>query len=242
MSGAVSRRNPRALAICDRCGFRFNHDELQWQFQWAGPRLQNLRILVCRSCLDIPQEQLRTIVLPPDPVPIQNPRPEDYVSANNPNSPIGQSANAQLTGTNIGTLVRGGGTYAAFDGNYDKPFALSANLPVSIAGYNNWVGKNWSADPSGIGLTVGFQTQVYPVQSIRMISPTNTAFFAGSVAFKFQGSANGATWTDLASGTTAGTTWESLDVAINSGASYQYHRLVFNGDGVSPISIAQLVI
>jgi len=73
---SVSRRRPRALAVCDRCGFQYNHDELQWQFQWAGPRLQNLRILVCRSCLDVPQEQLRTIVLPPDPVPVVNPRPE----------------------------------------------------------------------------------------------------------------------------------------------------------------------
>jgi hypothetical protein len=73
---SVSRRWPRAHAICERCGGRFNHDQLQWQFQWNGPRLQNLRILVCRSCLDVPQEQLRTIILPPDPVPIENPRPE----------------------------------------------------------------------------------------------------------------------------------------------------------------------
>src|SRR5215475_8346047 len=209
MSGAVSRRNPRALAICDRCGFRFNHDQLQWQFQWAGPRLQNLRILVCRTCLDVPQEQLRTIILPPDPVPNRDPRPEDYVSANNPNSPIGQDANAQLSGTNIGTMVRGGGTYAAFDGNYDKPFSLCANLPVSIAGYNNWVGKNWSADPSGIGLTVGFETQVYPVKGFRIISPKDTGFMSSSVAYKFQGSSNGSSWIDLATGATAGMIWET---------------------------------
>lgn len=42
--------------------------------------MQNLRILVCKgnNCLDTPQEQLRTIVLPPDPEPIINARPELY--------------------------------------------------------------------------------------------------------------------------------------------------------------------
>lgn len=76
MRASVSRTRPRAHAICDRCGFRYNHNELQWQFQWAGTKLQNLRLLVCETCLDKPQEGLRTIVLPPDPVPISNPRPE----------------------------------------------------------------------------------------------------------------------------------------------------------------------
>ena len=76
MRASISRRYPRALGKCDRCGAIYQHDQLQFQYQWAGPKLQNLRILVCRSCLDLPNEQLRTIVLPPDPVPIQNPRPE----------------------------------------------------------------------------------------------------------------------------------------------------------------------
>jgi len=37
-----------------------------------------LRLLVCRRCLDKPQIQLRTIVIPPDPLPVINPRPEFY--------------------------------------------------------------------------------------------------------------------------------------------------------------------
>lgn len=69
---------PRAFAVCDRCNFLYNHDQLRWQFQWAGPTLQNLRILVCQSCMDTPQIQLKTIILPPDPVPITNPRQEQY--------------------------------------------------------------------------------------------------------------------------------------------------------------------
>jgi hypothetical protein len=38
----------------------------------------NKRILVCDTCYDEPQEQLRAIVLPADPMPIINPRVEPY--------------------------------------------------------------------------------------------------------------------------------------------------------------------
>lgn len=39
----------------------------------------NKRILVCPTCLDKPQEQLRAIIVPSDPVPIANPRVEYFV-------------------------------------------------------------------------------------------------------------------------------------------------------------------
>ena len=58
-----------------------NHDRLQWQFDYAGAGLINKRILVCSPCLDTPQNQLRAIVLPADPVPILNPRVENYAAA-----------------------------------------------------------------------------------------------------------------------------------------------------------------
>jgi len=77
----VSARNPRAFAICDRCGFLVNHVDLQWQYDWAGASLINKCILVCNECNDVPQQQLRAIVVPADPVPIQNPRVQDYVTA-----------------------------------------------------------------------------------------------------------------------------------------------------------------
>jgi len=41
---------------------------------YAGAGLINRRLLVCKGCEDRPQDQLRSIVLPPDPVPIKNPR------------------------------------------------------------------------------------------------------------------------------------------------------------------------
>lgn len=71
--------SPRAWATCDRCGFVTNHYKLQWQHDWAGTQLINKGILVCDSCLDVPQRQLGTIILPPDPVPIMNARPEPYL-------------------------------------------------------------------------------------------------------------------------------------------------------------------
>ena len=75
---SVDRSAPRAFATCDRCGFIYNHYKLSWQYEWRGPQLQNLRFLVCDRCLDVPQENLRTIVIPPDPPPIYNARPEPY--------------------------------------------------------------------------------------------------------------------------------------------------------------------
>jgi len=76
----IDSRRPEALAVCDRCGFLYNHSDLQWQYQWTGTRLQNLMRLVCQDCLDIPQEQIRSIILPPDPLPILNPRSEQYTA------------------------------------------------------------------------------------------------------------------------------------------------------------------
>ena len=85
-------KSPQAHAICDRCGFRYNHADLMWQYDWRGPTVQNLRILVCRRCLDDHQEQLRAITLPADPVPVMNARPENftiYEAGSTPNQPYG---------------------------------------------------------------------------------------------------------------------------------------------------------
>jgi hypothetical protein len=78
---SVSTRNPQAFGICDRCSFLYNHNRLQWQFDWAGAGLINKRILVCNTCLDTPQEQLRAIIVPADPTHILNPRVQNYREA-----------------------------------------------------------------------------------------------------------------------------------------------------------------
>lgn len=72
-------QSPRAWATCDRCGFITNHYKMRWQTQYAGLQLINIGLLVCSPCWDVPQPQLMTIILPPDPAPIFNARPENYV-------------------------------------------------------------------------------------------------------------------------------------------------------------------
>ena len=76
----VSSRSPQAQAVCDRCSLWYNHVDLRWQFDWAGASLINKRMLVCTPCYDVPQNQLRAIVLPADPMPIVNARVEPFFS------------------------------------------------------------------------------------------------------------------------------------------------------------------
>jgi hypothetical protein len=75
---SVDPENPRAWGTCDRTGFNYNLGDLCWQHEWAGNALINKRLLVREQSLDNPSPWLRTIVLPPDPPPIINARPEPY--------------------------------------------------------------------------------------------------------------------------------------------------------------------
>lgn len=75
----VNPNAPVSFAVCDRCGRWWNISALSWQFEYAGPGLQNLRLLVCRPCLDVPQPQLKPRILPPDPMPTLNARPEAFL-------------------------------------------------------------------------------------------------------------------------------------------------------------------
>ena len=72
----VNQNSPDGAGQCDRCGRWFNLRNLTFQYEWAGTHLYNTGALVCTEggCLDRPQEQLRTIVIPPDPMPLLNAR------------------------------------------------------------------------------------------------------------------------------------------------------------------------
>jgi hypothetical protein len=75
----VNPRHPQAKGICDRCGWAGDLNDLVWQYEWAGKTLQNLRLRVHSfQCLDEPNQQLRTINIPADPVPVKDPRPENF--------------------------------------------------------------------------------------------------------------------------------------------------------------------
>jgi hypothetical protein len=77
----TSAKNPQAFAVCQRCGIWYNRVDLHFQYDWRGSQLQNLFILVCDECLDVPQQQLRAITLPADPVPIFYPSVENFEQA-----------------------------------------------------------------------------------------------------------------------------------------------------------------
>lgn len=77
----ISPSNPQAAAVCDRCGIVYNHSDLQQQTQYAGAGLITFNILVCSRCLDVPQPQLKSIAIPADPLPVINPRIQNYNDA-----------------------------------------------------------------------------------------------------------------------------------------------------------------
>lgn len=76
----VNPQDPIAAAECDRCGRWFSRTDLVWQNVWAGTHLYATGALVCTTgnCYDTPNEQLRTIILPPDPPPVLNARVPNF--------------------------------------------------------------------------------------------------------------------------------------------------------------------
>lgn len=70
--------SPRGWATSDRNGHVGNLERMQFQFEWRGSTVQNTRVLVHEDELDIPQRQLGTLFIPPDPPPLFGARPENY--------------------------------------------------------------------------------------------------------------------------------------------------------------------
>lgn len=98
----LRRRNPSAQAECDRCSFWYNLSDLQRQFQWAGNALVDTGFLVCRDCLDTPQQQNRSLILPADPFPKTNPRPSYDVTPPAPGvTPDNQGFTQYVLGSSV---------------------------------------------------------------------------------------------------------------------------------------------
>lgn len=116
--GRVSAKNPQAQGVCDRCGIWYTLTDLVWQYDWRGTSLQNLWIRVCKqTCLDTPQQQLRSITLPADPTPVWQPRPENFFADEvDFNQPIGVP-----TGLDINAVM-------PYDGVVQKAFGA----PLSV--------------------------------------------------------------------------------------------------------------
>lgn len=72
----VNPQAPRGAGYCDRCGFVYNLQDLAWEMEWRGNDLMRTGFRVCtRTCLDVPFEHYRPLYLPPDPPPLEQPRP-----------------------------------------------------------------------------------------------------------------------------------------------------------------------
>jgi hypothetical protein len=246
----VNSDNPRAKGVCDRCGQTWQHKDLKWQFEWIGPRLQNIRILVCTPCLDKPQQNLRTIVIPPDPVAIMNARPENYVSDDNPLSAIGVSANffTPQYGSRIGSLTLGGGINAAFDGVINKPSWQSAAGPVSNSSYGAYVGINWEGNVSQLSMPSSLKPPVlsHTLNKVLICAPYDRGFLdSHPTTYVVQTSPvdtpSFGAWTTVATGTTAGTAGESITVnSISPNPKNQFHRVAFLGNAVDYVAVAQV--
>jgi hypothetical protein len=77
--GSKFASGQNALAICDRCGFRFRAKQLNQLII----KTKNVNLLVCGECYDPDQPQLQTGMFPiEDPQALRNPRPDStYIQA-----------------------------------------------------------------------------------------------------------------------------------------------------------------
>lgn len=79
---------PRAQGICDRCNFSWQLSQLSYQYEYRGSAMANTRFRVCPRCLDKVAVFKKVIVIPADPVPVQNPRPDQFAYQSSYNAPF----------------------------------------------------------------------------------------------------------------------------------------------------------
>lgn len=64
---------------CDVCGFIWQMCDMQFQYDYLGGSVpQSTGYLKCPKCLDQLNQQRQLIIIPPDPPPLFNTRPENY--------------------------------------------------------------------------------------------------------------------------------------------------------------------
>lgn len=87
------------------------------QWDYRGNSLANLRLLVCETCLDVPQPQLKPRVIGPDPLPIINARPEQFFI----DETDFRTTQGNTIDPNTGIPVPGGDTRIVQDGDTRVP-------------------------------------------------------------------------------------------------------------------------
>lgn len=84
----VDPKNPEALAMCDFSQLPCLHKDLVRQMEWRGEGLVWTGLLVNKRFADIPNEQGRAPILPPDPIPVLNARPQFIQLMTHSNNPL----------------------------------------------------------------------------------------------------------------------------------------------------------
>lgn len=170
----VSSRRPQAIGVCQRCGFWYQRSELVPQFQWAGVKLQNLDLYVCkRTCLDVPQPQLKTIVIPADPLPVYRPFPEAF-SSTLPNFIATESST--FSGQDLITESGGGG---AFDSGFNSGFNTAGGGGFD-SGFSSGFSTGASAGTPGENLIWEIGDELLPDPNNPTIYPPAAANSGGS--------------------------------------------------------------
>jgi hypothetical protein len=124
---------------------------------------------VCDICLDTPQEQLRSVSLPPDPIPITNPRTQDWTveegscTGQEVGSPTGFTLAAQMplvAGVTYPTLSPLSVTATGADTNIGVTFAsahgLSTGAQIGVLGLTNYNGVFSIAVTTATAFTYNF--------------------------------------------------------------------------------------
>lgn len=138
-------RRPQPWGFCDRCGFRYFHSDLRFQYDWRGNQMQNLRILVDHRCEDEPQPQLRPIIVGPDPYPVLDPRPGFQAYEEGPQPPVQtpleiiEGGGGTVSGAGLGNdggllFLTGANSYPTSDAGLSGGALYSNGGLVSVAG------------------------------------------------------------------------------------------------------------
>lgn len=139
----TSVKNPSAFAVCMRCGMWYQRSDLVFQSEWRGTTLRNIWILVCtRTCLDVPQEQLRAIVLPADPTPVYFPSVEQFEQDETDYRSLAEVGTDPITGIPVpSTTLR---VTEDCQNRITEPYGAPVGLEqAAITPYNNVVQKHF---------------------------------------------------------------------------------------------------
>lgn len=160
-AGRARLASKSAQAVCDRCGIWYSICDTVMQADWRGTSLQCLWIRVCkRTCLDVPQEQLRAITLPADPVPVWQPRPENFDAAETDYRTTLPGTIDPVTGTPIPSQLQ----RVTEDGQniVNQPYGIPTGLDQNaVMPYNGVVQKQFAVPIAALSVISNGDKTIY---------------------------------------------------------------------------------